>query len=195
MAALSPYSQYRHLAVSPLALLPAVSQPCSRSRRLTVSIVTLLSARSPCCQLSHSLAVGLVALQSVSSPCCQPPRLAVSRLEIFLIALQTAPSPCSRPRHLAVGPITLQLLILSLITRHTCLHCFPEHLLNDVWFHWFLPRPNFPVVSVYDFIITYVILYSRVSKFAYFVHTEKKTRTITSVNGHNRDIAPTGFSG
>ena len=46
----SPCSQYRrHLAVSPLALLPAVSQPCSRSRRLTVSIVTLLSASSPCC--------------------------------------------------------------------------------------------------------------------------------------------------
>ena len=89
-----------------------------RSRHLAVSIVTLLSAPSPCCRLSHSLAVGLVALQSVSSPCCQPPRLAVGRLEICLTALQSAPSPCSRPRHLAVGPIALQLLILSLITRH-----------------------------------------------------------------------------
>ena len=54
MAALSPCSRSRHLAVSdrhlavsPLALLPAVSQPCSRSRRLKVSIVTLLSASSP----------------------------------------------------------------------------------------------------------------------------------------------------
>ena len=45
----SPCSQYRHVAVSPLALLPAVSQPCSRSRRLTVSIITLLSASSTCC--------------------------------------------------------------------------------------------------------------------------------------------------
>ena len=66
----------------------------------------------------YRLAAGLVALQSVSSPCCQPPRLAVGRLEICLTALQSASSPCSRPRHLAVGPITLQLLILSLITRH-----------------------------------------------------------------------------
>ena len=96
----------------------AALSPCSRSCHLAVSIVTLLSAPSPCCRLSHSLAVGLVALQSVSSSCCQPPRLAVGRLEICLTALQSAPSPCSRPRHLAVGPITLQLLILSLITRH-----------------------------------------------------------------------------
>ena len=96
-----------------LVTLQSVSSPCSQYRHLAVSIVTLLSAPSPCCWLSHSLAVGLVALQSVSSPCCQPPRL-----EICLTALQSAPSPCSRPRHLAVGPITLQLLILSLITRH-----------------------------------------------------------------------------
>ena len=98
----------------------AALSPCSGSHHLAVSIVTLLSAPSPCCGLSHSLAVGLVALQSVSSPCCQPPGLAVGHLEICLTALQSAPSPCSRPRHLAVGPITLQLLILSLITRHTC---------------------------------------------------------------------------
>ena len=92
--------------------------PCNGSRHPAVSIVTLLSTPSPCCRLSHSLAVSLIALQSVSSPCCQPPRLAVGRLEICLTALQSAPSPCSRPRQLAVGPITLELLILSLITRH-----------------------------------------------------------------------------
>ena len=44
MAALSPYSQYRHLTVSPFALLPAVSQPCSQSRRLAVSPFALLPA-------------------------------------------------------------------------------------------------------------------------------------------------------
>ena len=70
----SPCSQYRHLAVSPVALLLAVS----------------------------SLAVDLVALQSVLSPCCQPPRLDVGRLEICLtallaispITLQSTSSPC-----------------------------------------------------------------------------------------------------
>ena len=39
-------------------------------------------------------------------------------LVVSLVALQSAPSPCSRPCHLAVGPITLQLSILSPITRH-----------------------------------------------------------------------------
>ena len=113
----------------------AALSPCSRSRHLAVSIVTLLSAPSPCFLLSHSLAVGLVALQSVSSPCCQPPRLAVGRLEICLTALQSAPSPCSRPRHCAVGPITLQLLILSLITRHRSPGC--SAVVRTVW------RPGF----------------------------------------------------
>ena len=78
---LAPCSQYRHLVVSPLILLPAASQPCSRFRRLTVSIVTLLSASSPCCwspwNLPHSLAVSLVTLRSVSSPCSQYHHLAV----------------------------------------------------------------------------------------------------------------------
>ena len=108
----SPYSQPPRLAASCLTALQSVSSPYSQPPRLTVSPLALLPAVSqPCSRL--------VALQSVSSPCCQPPRLAVGRLEICLTALQSAPSPCSRPRHLAVGPITLQLLILSLITRHS----------------------------------------------------------------------------
>ena len=41
----SPYSQYRHLAVSLLAsllvALKSASQPCSQSRHLTISIITL----------------------------------------------------------------------------------------------------------------------------------------------------------
>ena len=48
----SPYSQYRHLAVSLLALLlvalKSASQPCSQSRHLTISIITLQSVSSPC---------------------------------------------------------------------------------------------------------------------------------------------------
>ena len=117
----------RHCDVGLISGIAALSL-CSRSRHLAVSIVTLLSAPLPCFPLSHSLAVGLIALQSVSSPRCQPPRLAVGRLEICLTALQSAPLPCSRPRHLAVGPITLQLLILSLITRHTIKTGSPQWL-------------------------------------------------------------------
>ena len=85
--------------------------PCRRSRRLAVSIVTLLSASLLCCRMSYSLAVGLVALQSVSSPCCQRPHLAAGRLEICLTAFQS--------HHLMISIITLQLLILSLIMRHS----------------------------------------------------------------------------
>ena len=74
----SPCSQYRHFAVSLLALLLAalksVSRPCSRSRRLAVSLLALLSASSPCV---GRIEICLTALQSVSSPYNQYHHLAV----------------------------------------------------------------------------------------------------------------------
>ena len=93
---------FETVLVTLMSVMAALS-PCSRSRHLAVSIVTLLSAPSPCCRLSHSLAAGLVALQSVSSPCCQPPHLAVGRLEICLTTLQSVSSPNDQYHHLAVS--------------------------------------------------------------------------------------------
>ena len=88
---------------------------------LAAGLVTLQSVLSPCCQPPRLASRCLTVLESVSSPYSQYRHLAIGRLEICLTALQSAPSPCSRSRHLAVGPITLQLLILSLITRHTAI--------------------------------------------------------------------------
>ena len=105
----------RRLGVILIALLALVY--CAQTHGFETVLVTLMWVSSAEWQL-YCLAAGLVTLQSVSSPCCQPPRLAVGLLEICLTALQSASSPCGRSRHLAVGAITLQLLILSLITRH-----------------------------------------------------------------------------
>ena len=81
MAALSPCSGSRHLAVSPLPLLlgrllalQSVSSPYSQYRHFAVSLLALL----------------LVPLNSASQPSNQPHRLVVD-----LVTLLLAPSPCS----------------------------------------------------------------------------------------------------
>ena len=98
----------RHCDVGLISGIAALS-PCSGSRHLAVSITTLQSVSPPCCQPHRLAAHCLTALQSVPTPYSQYRHLAVSLLALMLVTLKSVSQPCNQSHRLAVDFVTLLL--------------------------------------------------------------------------------------